>query len=166
MLAAILAVFVCWVDSLAPFLGPALYVPPPARLNAEGVCLQPDGVSCGPAAAVTALRRLGIEANFADLARAAHTSPAIGTPPDLLCPAMSTLYPVKANLIYRDRLENLPAGECLLVMNLDTWTDHYVALFRHTRSQVEVGDPLRGRVVLNRSDFEQRWCHTAILVTL
>jgi hypothetical protein len=164
VLSGILALSVCWQVGLSPFLGPVLYPPPKAHIDHQGICCQDDGFSCGPAAATSAIRRLGISADFDALARAAHTSPAIGTPPDLLCQAISGLYPVAAQTVYPDRLEDLPPGPCLLVMNLDTFIDHYVALFRVSPTQVELGDPLGGHKILDRRDFEPGWRHIAILV--
>ena len=164
LLTAIMALLVCWSECLTPFLGPVLYSPPKGHLNKDGICRQDDGFSCGPAAAVTALGRLGITADFSSLASAAHTSPAIGTPPDLLCGAISSLYPVQARLVYPDNLDQLPPGVSLLVMNLDTWVDHYVALLQVDTTQVEVGDPLGGRKTVLRSEFEPNWRHLAVVL--
>lgn len=164
ILAGVFALLVCWIASLAPFLGPLLYAPPRARMSRDDICLQGDGFSCGPAAAVTALRRAGLNAEFSALARAAHTSPVIGTPPDLLCQAMERLYPVTARRVYPRRLEELPEGQILLLIKHSAWTDHYLALFEYNLTQVVGADPLRGRVVLARREFELRWRHLAIVI--
>lgn len=163
--AATFALLVVWVTSLAPFLGPVLYAPPRARLTSDGICLQSDGFSCGPAAAVTALTRLGLSPDFSSLARAAHTSPVIGTPPDLLCQALQSLYPVTARRLYLDHLEQLPPGQALLLVNHSPWTDHYLSLVSYSPSEVLVVDPLRGPAGLRRADFERRWRHLAIIIT-
>ena len=50
--------------------------------------MQSNGYNCGPAAAVTALRRLGLPAEEGELAILAHTSSAAGTSCDTLCTAI------------------------------------------------------------------------------
>ncbi len=77
-----------------PFLAPAFnrsfwqnYV---TKIDQNGVCIQGTGYSCGPAAAVTGLRRLGIPAEEGELAILAYTSNALGTPSDLLSYAIQT----------------------------------------------------------------------------
>jgi hypothetical protein len=68
-----------------PFLGPALIQSDLAasqtRIDIDGVCRQSQPFTCGPAAAVTALNRFGVQASEGNLAMAAHTSPVIGTSP-------------------------------------------------------------------------------------
>jgi hypothetical protein len=56
----------------------------PTRIDRDGVCRQSTDYNCGPAAAVTALQRLGFEAEEGKIAVAAHTSRAMGTPPTVL----------------------------------------------------------------------------------
>lgn len=161
-----LAAVVCCEYSLGPFLGPVLFPPAAASLNREGICLQNDSFSCGPASSVTALKRLGLAPDFATIARCAHTSPAIGTPPDLLCTALRTLYPVQARTLYLESLEQIPPGEALLVLSLSLFVDHYVALLAYSKHEVVLADPLVGRSVLPRAEFEHRWRHLAVTVSL
>ena len=150
--------------SLGPFLGPALQTPAPV-MESKGIFLQGDSYSCGPAASMTALKRLGIEGDFAQLARAAHTSAAIGTPPDLLCEALESLYPVQAGYFSRSRLEDLPAGEALVILQLGLFVDHYMALLEFNDREVWVGDPLAGKTRLTRAEFDERWRHVAVVLT-
>lgn len=55
-------------------------------------CLQSNDYNCGPAAAVTALRKLGLPAEEGEIAILAHTSSATGTPPDVLARALQDRY--------------------------------------------------------------------------
>jgi len=61
----VMSVFIVILVSL-PFLGPAIIQHDlsalPTRIDADGVCRQTQPFTCGPAAAVTALSRLGIKA--------------------------------------------------------------------------------------------------------
>lgn len=47
----------------------------PTRVDPDGVCLQNTPYTCGPAAAVTALRRLRLPAEESELAKLAFISP-------------------------------------------------------------------------------------------
>lgn len=150
--------------SLGPFLGPVLQTPAPI-MESKGVFLQGDSYSCGPAASMTALKRLKIDGDFLQLARAAHTSAAIGTPPDLLCNALESLYPVKARYLSLPRLEDLPPGEAVVILQLGLFVDHYLALLEFDPREVWVGDPLAGKTRLTRAEFDERWRHIAVVIT-
>ena len=49
------------------------------HLDRQGVCRQSHAYTCGPAAAVTCLARLGVTAEEGQLAIDARTGPAVGT---------------------------------------------------------------------------------------
>src|SRR5580692_146333 len=63
---SLLMICVVCVTSIWPFLAPAFnrtYLASlTTRMDRDGVCLQNTGYTCGPASAVTALRRLGFPA--------------------------------------------------------------------------------------------------------
>jgi hypothetical protein len=62
------------------------------RMNADGVCLQSTDYTCGPAAAVTALRKLGLPAEEGWLAIQSETSSIDGTAPDMLAETLQNIY--------------------------------------------------------------------------
>ena len=62
------------------------------QIDRDGVCRQSTDYNCGPAAAVTALRRLGFPAEEGEIAVAAHTSSAMGTPPAILYDTLKGRY--------------------------------------------------------------------------
>jgi hypothetical protein len=74
--------------SIIPFLAPAFnrsYLASlKTRLDSDGICRQSNDYTCAPAAAVTALRKLGFPAEEGEIAILAHTSSLTGTEPDVL----------------------------------------------------------------------------------
>src|SRR5690349_2126925 len=82
--------------SVWPFLAPAFnrsYLAGlTTKVDGNGICLQTTPYTCGPAAAVTALRKLGFPAEEGEIAILAHTSAAIGTPTDLLAQTLRAKY--------------------------------------------------------------------------
>ena len=155
-----------------PFLAPAFnrkfwraYV---TQMDANGICIQGTDYSCGPAAAVTALRRLGVSAQEGELAILAHTSNSIGTPSDLLADAIKERYGVDG-IQARHRpyagvaeLGGRPGVFTLAVIKYGFLVDHYVTVLRVTPSSVLVGDPSRGLHEYATSAFREIWRGTGI----
>lgn len=168
------AVFLVLSGSLWPFLAPAfnrgLQSSLPTCLDADGVCRQGTDYNCGPAAAVTALRRMGLPAEEGDIAILAHTSTAIGTPPDLLVAAIQKRFgPLGVHAEYRHfrsvaELRN--AGIVVAVIKFALLTDHYVTILDAGERQVIVGDPLKGRQVYSPDEFARVWRFTGIVLGL
>src|SRR5437763_1068706 len=82
--------------SVIPFLAPAFnrsYLASlKTRLDSEGICRQSNDYTCGPAAAVTALRKLDLPAEEGEIAILAHTSSLTGTEPDVLASELQKRY--------------------------------------------------------------------------
>jgi predicted double-glycine peptidase len=156
---------VIWRMSVWPFLAPAFNRAHLASLtttiDADGVCLQSNEYCCGPAAAVTALRRLGLPAEEGEVALLAHTSTAIGTPPDMLAAALHRRY-ASAGLSVQHRAfghlsELREAGLTLAVIRFSFMLDHYVAVLEVTETEVVMGDPLSGLRRMSQEEFTQAW---------
>ncbi|MBN1420572.1 MAG: hypothetical protein JXP34_17495 [Planctomycetes bacterium] len=156
---------------ILPVLVPAITAPGfrrmETRIDPSGVCLQSRSYTCGPAAAVTALRAIGIAAEEGEMAIRARTSFIIGTPPNLLCAALDDRLAGKGlRAEFRvfegiDRLrESLPA---IAAVKHGFLVDHYVAVLDIGNEEVVVGDPLRGRVSLPREAFRALWRAAAIV---
>jgi len=169
---AALMVVVVSVMSVWPFLAPAFnrtYLSQlKTRLDADGVCLQSNDYNCGPAAAVTALRRLGLPAEEGEIAILAHTSTATGTPPDILARALKVRY-AKDGLLCEYRVfksvgELKNAGLTLAVIKHNFMLDHYVTVFEVTDDQIVVGDPMKGKVAIAREEFEKRWRFVGVVL--
>jgi ABC-type bacteriocin/lantibiotic exporter with double-glycine peptidase domain len=158
--------------SVLPFLAPAFYLKKLAALqthvDSEGVCRQNTDYTCGPAAAVTALRRLGFPAEEGELAVRCRTNPFSGTAPDVLCEVLRERYgPLGLRCQYRpfasiDELKQ--AGLTLAVVKFGWLVDHYVTVLEVTDQAVVVGDPLAGRVTLSHQEFAARWRKVGVVL--
>ncbi len=62
------------------------------RFDRDGICRQTTKYTCGPAAAVTALDKLGLSAGEGEIAILSHTSPVTGTLPNQLCSALQSRF--------------------------------------------------------------------------
>jgi hypothetical protein len=159
--------------SVLPFLAPAFYLKKLAalvtRVDSDGVCLQSTDYTCGPAAAVTALRRLGLPAEEGELAVRCRTNPFSGTAPDILCEVLQGHYGEQGlRCQYRpftSIAELKQAGPTLAVMKLTWLVDHYVTVLEVTDQAVVVGDPLSGRVMLSHQEFAARWRKVGVTAT-
>ena len=141
----------------------------PTRFDRYGVCLQSTDYTCGPAAAVTALRLLGIRGEEGKIAIASHTSSAIGTPPAMLCEGLRSLYftnALKCELQYFERLSDLPKGAPILaVIKYTIVEDHYVVILDITPRHVIVADSNRGKVAYSHELFLKRWRKLGIVMS-
>jgi predicted double-glycine peptidase len=151
--------------SVMPFLWPALDRPRLAGLKTQvdrdGVCRQTTAYTCGPAAAVTALRALGIEAEESELAVLMYTSPALGTATDVLATTLQERYSADGlSCEYRwfDSIDELPRDTPVLaVVKFSFMVDHFVAVLEVQKGQIVVADPAAGRLTYTREQFQQRW---------
>lgn len=159
--------------SVMPFLAPALNR---TQLNSlitqidpDGVCRQGTDYTCGPAAAVTLLRRMGMEAEESELALLCRTSSFLGTPADLLANKLQARYKtdgLTANYrSFRSVAELSDSGPTLALMKFSLFLDHYVAVLDFGPDTVTVGDPLLGKAILSQQDFERRWRRVGVVLT-
>ena len=112
------------------------------RIGADGVCRQNTDYTCGPAAAVTALRKLGLPADEGQIAILSYTSSTTGKPPDILAEI-----PQAARLI-----------------KLRFMVDHYVTVLEVTDSEVVIGDPLNGLDRISRDEFLKKWRFAGVVL--
>ena len=155
-----------WVEFFTPALSRAELSKLTTSFRGD-VCIQSTGYTCGPAAAVTFLRRLGISAEEGELALLAKCSQQTGTDGPLLADAMETRFPeLRCTVVDFKDLDALTrAGEVLTVVNLDEVTDHWILVLKVTDTTVETADPIYGLHTESRSQFEKRWRFESITVT-
>jgi len=157
--------FVCVQYSLLPFLMPALVWSHVASLRTEidrdGVCLQTTPYTCGPASSVTALRKIGIDAKESELGLAMYTSPALGTPGDVVSDVLQNRYAsqgLRCSYRHFDSVDEMRGTlPVVAIVRYGFMCDHYVAVLEVSDAAVTVGDPLIGKVRYSRHDFEQKW---------
>ncbi len=160
LLAALMVICIA-VYSVLPFLLPVFNCRDLAgfqtTVDADGVCLQSNSYTCGPAA-VTALCQIGIEADEGVLAIAAHTTQVAGTPTDSLCLAIGAEYAVDCRQAYFQTIDELKGREPVIaVVKYAFLIDHYVTVLEVTDSTVVIGDPLEGRAELTYDQFTGKW---------
>lgn len=173
VLVSIFMMVVVLATSVWPFLAPAFnrgyLVSLKTNIDEDGICRQSNDYTCGPAAAVTALRKLGLPAEEGKIALAAHTSTAIGTEPDLLCTALQTLYRTNAIACEYRHFKSISElkrdGITLAVIKFGFMVDHYVAVLNVSDDKIIVGDPLLGRTTYSHEEFKRSWRFLGVVLT-
>lgn len=172
VLLGVLMVVVVFATSVFPFLPPmfdrAELLGLKTQIDTNGICLQSTDYTCGAAAAVTGLRKLGFPAEEGEIAVLARTSLIDGTEPDILAEQLRRHYG-KDGLIaeYKvfkniDELKN--AGLTLAVTKHSLLEDHFVAVLEVTSDSVILGDPVGGRVTPTREEFLKKWRFTGVVL--
>jgi predicted double-glycine peptidase len=170
-LAVLMAIIIVWFCIL-PFLAPAFVENDLSALkniiDADGICYQSKDYTCGPAAAVTALKRLGLQADEGQIAVLAHSSPIAGTLPASLCNTLEKLYKdkgLKCRYRYFDSLNELQRYQLALVTVKDSFlSDHCVAVLEITDDAVTIADPVDGKKIVPRNEFESTWRFSGIIL--
>jgi predicted double-glycine peptidase len=160
--------------SILPFLAPAFnrsYLAGlKTRLDPDGVCRQSNDYTCGPAAAVTALRKLGLPAEEGELAILAHTSSLAGTEPDVLAKVLQNLDRTNGLVAeyrsFRDVDDLKQAGLTVAVLRFNALQNHCVTILGVQTNCVLVGDPLNGLTLMPTDEFENKWLFVGIVLKL
>jgi len=158
--------------SVSPFIAPALLKDELSNLkttiDSNGICFQSRYYTCGPAAAVTALRKLGFDAQEGEMAVLARTSPIIGTLPRCLYAALQNRYGQKGlNCQYRhfDSVTQLKGRGITLAVIKDTFlSDHCVAVLDVSDQMVTIADPVFGKLNMPHGQFEKIWRFSGIVL--
>ncbi len=167
----LMAVVVVW-SSVLPFLVPALIknelLSLDTLIDSNGICYQTKDYTCGPAAAVTALGKLGLAADEGQIAVLAHTSPVVGTLPACLSKALQGRYEGDGLHCQYRRFESVTqlkgAGITLAVLKDAFLTDHCVAVIGVSDNTVTIADPVTGRRLMSYSQFERIWRFCGIVL--
>ena len=167
----LMAGFVAWF-SVLPFLVPALIKDHLSNLQTKfdknGICRQTTDYTCGPAAAVTALGKLGLRADEGELAVRSYSSPVIGTLPACLSSALQDRYSAEGlNCRYRrfDSVAQLKnAGITLALVREALFMDHCLAVLEVSDDAVIVADPVTGARLMPYEQFEKIWRFCGIVL--
>jgi hypothetical protein len=140
----------------------------PAGVDADGICRQHTSFTCGPAAAVTALHQLGLETTEGEAAVFTRACPLGGTDESMLVAGLRQRYAAAGLRVELRRIDSLlelqGADAAILIIQVDTWTDHYVAVRRVTPTLIEVGNPATGRRVYDPAIYWRICRPVAILL--
>jgi predicted double-glycine peptidase len=158
--------------SVMPFLMPGLQRAELSKLHTDirndGVCRQSTDYTCGPAAAVTALRALGVNADEGEIAVLAHTSRSTGTEPDVLAQTLQSHFATQhLRCTYQafHSAADLPTDRpTIALINYKFLVDHYVTVLKVGTNQLTIGDPLSGITHESFEAFERDWRKVGIVV--
>ena len=168
----VLMAFIVFFMAIWPFLAPIVDRGQLSRLRThmdhDGICMQSTDYTCGPASAVTALRKLGLPAEEGQIAILSCTSFQEGTPLDMLADALSRQYAASGLLVkcraFSAVSELKQAGVTLAVVKYGVFVDHWVTVLEATDSEVVVGDPLGGLERFSYEDFAKQWRFICIVL--
>lgn len=163
--------FVTW-SSILPFLFPALIKDHlsnlTTRFDKNGICRQTTNYTCGPAAAVTALEKLGLSAKEGEIAILSHTSPIAGTLPTLLCSALQNRYSAEGLKCKYRRFESIDqlkkAGVTLAVVRDAFLVDHCIVVLEVLDNAIAVADPVTGIELMPYEKFRKMWRFSGIVM--
>ena len=167
----LMALVVVW-SSVLPFLVPVFIrddlLGLKSMIDSEGLCYQTRDYTCGPAAAVTALRKLGLSAHEGEIAVLAHTSPVVGTIPGCLSGALQDRYQAEGLKCQFRRFDSVAqlkdAGLTLAVVKDAFLTDHCVVVLDVREHVVTIADPVTGRRLMSHKQFEKIWRFCGIVL--
>jgi len=133
----------------------------------SGICMQQTDYTCMSAAAVTALRRFGIESNEGEIAIRAYTS-RDGTTLGLLTTALEELYGKEGLTCDYHKFQSVEELRdicpVITLVKYSKFLDHAVTVLEVTDRHVVVGDPLVGRLLMTFQEFEDQWYHTGVVL--
>ena len=136
----------------------------------DGICFQSTGYTCGAASAVTLLNVMGVKATEGEMAELMRTPPGRGVSD------VAAAYGLKRKLaralrservsleaVGPDQLDNLPTP-FLVGLKFKIWCDHMVCVLDIDKDAVVVGNPLTGREVWPRPEFDDEVRGLAVVV--
>ena len=167
----LMAGFVSWF-SVLPFLVPALIKDRLSNLQTKfdknGICRQTTDYTCGPAAAVTALGKLGLSAEEGELAVLSYSSPMTGTLPACLSSALKDRYSADGLSCRYRRFDSIAqlknAGITLALVREAFMMDHCLAVLEVSDDAVTVADPVTGTRLMPYEQFEKIWRFCGIVL--
>jgi hypothetical protein len=176
-----------YVFGVFPFLGAAMagqkMAAIPALFDSNGVCRQSTSFTCGPAAAATALHRLGVDVSEGQMAVLSRSCPYIGTSDydlmqavsqvasreKVMCnpaqPGAAVLQKIECTYGRWAELPKLSGRQVMLViLQQGLWMNHCVAVLKTTDKAVVFADPAEGIITLSQKHFQQLWTGRGILL--
>lgn len=168
----VMAAVSIYVFGVFPFLGAAIagqkMAAIPASFDSNGICRQTTSFTCGPAAAATALHRLGVDVSEGQMAVLSRSCPYIGTSDYDLMRAVNQAIsdrPIECTYGRWDKLPKLSGRQVMLViLQQGVWMNHCVTVLRTNDKAVVFADPAEGIITLSQKHFQQLWTGRGILL--
>jgi len=138
-------------------------------LDSQGLCFQTKDYTCGPAAAVTALKKLGLPAAEGQIALLAHSNPITGTLPACLYSALKDHYAsagLKCDYTHFNSIAELKNAGLVLAPVRDSFlSNHCIAILNVSDNIVTFADPVLGKKSLTHAQFEKIWRFSGITLS-
>jgi predicted double-glycine peptidase len=172
LMIALLTAIIVFVFAIFPFIAPLLnrrqLAQMATRMDKDGICLQSSDYTCGPAAAVTALRKLGFSAEEGQIGILSCTSFQEGTPVDMLADALKRGYGQNGLEVECRAFKNIAElrnlQPTLALTKYSLMVDHWLTVLDVTDAEVIVADPLNGLTRLSHADFGKKWRFIGIVL--
>lgn len=137
------------------------------RIDADGICLQSTGYTCGPASAVTFLKAHGINATEQEMTRLSHANLLLGVDFGFLGRAVEKkthTAGIVIDVVAAD-YEFLKKHDepCIVYVRWHFLVDHVIVVLHEDENKVIFADPLSGRREWSREEFLSRWGGEAII---
>jgi predicted double-glycine peptidase len=154
---------ILWISGTDRLLATARFDPASmdGEIDEDGVCRQTTDYTCGAAAAATLLHPYGVRSDEREMAEYCWTNSLTGT--DELCVARGlrrklagTGLEPRIDLATWDDLVAWGAPAAVTV-KYKLFVDHWVVVLAIEGERVLIGDPIDGRIVLDRESFLEMW---------
>jgi hypothetical protein len=152
---------------LLPFCKPLLVPLDTASLKkiCEGeVCLQSTPSTCGPASAATLMNSMGISSSEWELAREAYTYR--GGTENWYLARVFRRRGISARVVIQEPDASSVPSPAIAGVLLGGGAGHFVAVLSSSSSQVTIGDPLKGKLVIPRSELNVRYRMTGFFLVV
>ena len=155
------------------YFGPSIWIHQELKnlqttFSKDGICLQTTGSTCGPAAAVTVLSQLSIEAQESDLAIMSKCTLERGTTCEQLARAIKKLYGkkgIECSICEFNSIEQLKEScPIIAAIKLSSVVGHYTVVLEVTDDKVIVGDPIAGKKEWSYEYFRNKWSSVRIVL--
>lgn len=129
----------------------------------DGVCIQSEGYTCGPAALATVFKYLGQEKTETEIARSMHTTRSGTSIYEIIRYARQN--GGKVRCMYEEDLSKIPSPSVLEV-TVQGDIGHVVAFLGRDGERYIIGEPLQGKIALSKEQFLKRYEFDGFIVNI
>lgn len=130
----------------------------------DGVCLQSTQSTCGPASAATILRAFGKPASESEIAAEAFTYR--GGTENWYLARVFRRRGLQARFVFQPPTSTSLPNPSIAGVVLPGGAGHFIAVLNQNSTEVTIGDPLRGRLVLQKADLHNRYRFTGFFLEI